>query len=73
MDADIKRLREALQENLSPETICLIAAYLQPGTSHSGGGEEGEAARAQLEWFHDQLVEMLGVKQMNEMMEVVGV
>ena len=67
-----EKLVEVLRESLSPEGICLIAAYVSPGVDHSGGGAVGAQARAELEWFRDLLVDMLGVKEYNATMEEVG-
>lgn len=69
----MEELTNALRENLSPRGIALIAAYLQPGLSHAGGGAAGLAAGRELEWFYEHLVGMLGTDEYNALAEEVGV
>ena len=47
-------LRDALRQNLSPQAVAAIAAYLQP--AHT----KDESVNRQLAWFQDLLVEALG-------------
>ena len=47
-------LHDVLKDNLSPEAVAVIAAYLQP--AHCGQ----EQVDRQVQWFVEQLVEALG-------------
>jgi len=47
-------LHDVLKDNLSPEAVAVIAAYLQP--AHCGD----ERVDRQVQWFAEQLVELLG-------------
>ena len=47
-------LRDVLKDNLSPEAVAVIAAWLQP--AHCGA----EQVDRQVRWFAEQLVEALG-------------
>ncbi len=59
-------LTNALRDNLSPETICLIVAHLQPVDSSHGQDSETRQALQGVEWFRDTLLEMVGVEFFNE-------
>jgi len=47
-------VRDVLKDNLSPEALAVIAAYLQPARC------EREQVDSQVRWFADQVVEGLG-------------
>ena len=47
-------LHDVLKDNLSPEAVAIIAAYLQP--AHCGQ----EQVDRQVRWFAEQLIELLG-------------
>jgi len=47
-------LRDVLKDNLSPEAVAVIAAYLQP--AHCGD----ERVDRQVQWFAERLAEALG-------------
>jgi len=47
-------LIDAIKDNISPEAVAVIAAYLQP--VHCGD----ERVDRQVQWFAEQLVEALG-------------
>jgi len=47
-------LRDVLKDNLSPEAVAVIAAYLQPARC---GDVQVDR---QVQWFVEQLVELLG-------------
>lgn len=52
-----QKLLDAIQENLSPHAVALIAAKLRPGCAR---GELGREAERQCQWLADRLVELLG-------------
>jgi len=47
-------LRDVLKDNLSPEAVAVIAAYLQPARCGQ------EQVDRQVRWFAEQLIELLG-------------
>ena len=51
-------LQNAMRDNLGPDAIAMLVAYLQPaiGRRHP---ESLQAPVGEIEWFHDQLVELL--------------
>lgn len=60
-------LSDAIRENLSPEAVATIIAYLQPV------GVDDPKVQREVQWFSDQLTETLGgVDQFNRLMEEVG-
>jgi len=52
--APAELLVDAIKDNLSPEAVAVIAAYLQP--AHCGD----ERIDRQVQWFVEQLVKLLG-------------
>ena len=60
-------LATAIRENLSPEAVAAIIAYLQPVATKDA------KVNAEVEWFGRQLAELLGdYEQVNRLMEYVG-
>jgi hypothetical protein len=59
-------LDDALRDNLSPEAIAVIVAYLQPARSKDA------AADRQVRWFSDRLVALLGADQFRRMQDELG-
>lgn len=50
-------LRDVLKDNLSPEAVAAVVSYLQPVSTRSS------AVNKEIEWFAEQLVELLGGHQ----------
>jgi len=64
-DTDV--LAEALKDNLSPEAVATIVAYLQPTRVKDA------KVQREVEWFSGMLVELLGgYKAFNRLMDEVG-
>jgi hypothetical protein len=51
---DEEDLFDALKDNLSPQAVAAIVAYLQPAQT------KNEAVNRQLRWFSDRLTELVG-------------
>jgi hypothetical protein len=60
-------LDDALRENLSPEAIAVIVAYLQPARSKDATADQ------QVRWFSDRLVALLGADQFRRLQDELGV
>jgi len=64
---DEQDLFDALKDDLSPEAIAAIVAYLQPAHTNN------DAVNRQLRWFADQLTELVGGhEQQGHLAEEVG-
>lgn len=63
---DEAELFEHIREQLSPETVAAIAAWLQPASTNNP-----EVDR-QMQWLIDKLIEMLGADQYNALCEDLG-
>lgn len=63
---DDAELFDHLREQLSPEAIVGIAAWLQPATT-----DNAEVNR-EIAWFQDQLVQMVGTTPYNRIAEDLG-
>lgn len=60
---DDAELFEHLREQLSPEAIVGIAAWLQPATTNNA------EVNREIAWFQGQLVQMVGTTQYNRLAE----
>ena len=69
---DPTALLEAIRENLSPEAVASIIAFLQPAAFYRPANEEAQRALQEVEWFADTLTGMLGVEEHNRLMEELG-
>ena len=63
---------KVIRENLSPEGVATIIAFLQPAAFYKPASEEALNGLRQAEWLADTLTEMLGVDEHNRLMEVLG-
>ncbi|MBI1373719.1 MAG: hypothetical protein GC159_13415 [Phycisphaera sp.] len=63
---DESELFEHIREQFSPEAVAAIAAWLQPASTNN------PAVDRQLQWFIEQLIEMLGTDQYNALCEELG-
>ena len=61
-----------IRDNLAAEGVATIIAFLQPAAFHKPANEEALKALRQAEWFADTLTDMLGVDEVNRLMEVLG-
>lgn len=63
---------KVINDNLSPEAIATIIAFLQPAAFYKTDNADAEQALRQVEWFADTLTEMLGVEEHNRLMDKLG-
>jgi len=63
---DESELFKHIREQFSPEAVAAIAAWLQPASTNN------PAVDRQIQWFIEQLVEMLGTEQYNALCEELG-
>ena len=59
-------LAAALKDNLSPEAVAAIAAFL------TAARVKNRQVQRQIEWFAGMLVDMLGVDEFNRLIDEVG-
>jgi hypothetical protein len=62
----------AIRDNLSPEGIAAIIAFLQPAAFYKPANADAVQALQQVEWLADTLTEMLGVDEHNRLMDQLG-
>ena len=58
-----EELKEALKDNLTPEAIATIAAYLQTVQIAN------QSVDREVAWFNNLLVDMLGTEEYNKLKE----
>jgi hypothetical protein len=69
---DHAAFESAIRENLSPEGVAALVMALQPAGSIRATTPEGDKAIEQVITFRDMLLEMIGVKNFNQMMDDLG-
>jgi hypothetical protein len=70
--ADQEAFEYVIRDNLSPEGVATIVAFLQMAAFHKAANEESLNALRQAEWFADTLTQMLGVEEVNRLMNELG-
>lgn len=60
-------LIDAIRENLSPQAVAAIIAYLQPVNTNDPG------VTREVQWFAKQLTDAIGSQQINQLMDEIGV
>jgi len=63
---------KVIRDNLSPEAVATIIAFLQPVAFYKPANDDAMRALRQVEWFANTLTEMLGVDEHNRLMEALG-
>ena len=69
---DQQAFEEVIRENLSPEGVAALVMALQPAGSIRATTSEGERAIDQVIWFHNTLLDMIGVDTFNRTMDELG-
>jgi len=69
---DQAAFEQVIRENLSPEGIATVIAFLQPAAFYKPANENAEQALRQVEWFADTLTDMLGVDEHNRLIDELG-
>ncbi len=69
---DQEAFEKVIRDNLSPEGVATIIAFLQPAAFYKPANEDAIRGLQQAEWLADTLTEMLGVDEHNRLMEQLG-
>lgn len=69
---DQEAFEQVIRENLSPEAVATIIAFLQPAAFYKPANQDAMNALRQVEWFADTLTAMLGVDEHNRLMDELG-
>lgn len=69
---DQEAFERVIRDNLSPEAVATIIAFLQPAAFYKPANEEAMQALRQVEWLANTLTDMLGVEEHNRLMEELG-
>lgn len=68
---DQEAFEQVICENLSPEAVAMIIAFLQ-SASCQPTNEDAMNALRQVEWLTDTLIDLLGVEQHNRLIDKLG-
>jgi hypothetical protein len=69
---DQEAFEKVIRDNLSPEAVTAIIAFLQPAGIYRPANDDARQALRQVEWFADTLREMIGVREHGRMMDELG-
>lgn len=69
---DQEEFEKVIRDNLSPEGIATIVAFLQSAAFYKPANEDAAQALRQVEWLADTLTAMLGAEEHNRLMEELG-
>ncbi len=69
---DQEAFEQVIRDNLSPEGVAAIIAFLQPASFYKPANEDAMKALQQVEWFANTLTEMLGAAEHNRLMNELG-
>jgi len=69
---DQEAFEKVIRDNLSPEAVATIIAFLQPAAFYRPANDEAMQALRQVEWLANTLTDMLGVEEHNRLMEELG-
>lgn len=69
---DQKAFERAIRDNLSPEGVVAIIAFLRPAEAYRPASEAGRQALQQVAWLADTLLEMVGVEEHNRLLDEIG-
>ncbi len=66
---DQEIFESVIRDNLSPEGVAAIIAFLQPATLQKPATEDQRKALREVEWFVDALIGLLGVDEYNRLLD----
>jgi hypothetical protein len=69
---DQTAFEQVIRDNLSPEGVATVIAFLQPAAFYKPANADALAALQQVEWLADTLTEMLGADEHSRLMEKLG-
>ena len=69
---DQEAFEQVIRENMSPEGVAALVMALQSAGSIRTKTPEGEQALQQVIWFHNTLLDMIGVTTFNQTMNELG-
>ena len=69
---DQEAFERVIRENLSPEAVATVIAFLQPAAFYRTANTKAMQALRQAEWLADTLTELLGVDEHQRLIEELG-
>ena len=69
---DQAAFEKVIRDNLSPEAVATLIAFLQPAAFYKPANNDALQALRQVEWLADTLTAMLGAEEHNRLMEELG-
>jgi len=69
---DQEASERVIRDNLSPEGIATIIAFLQPATMRRGPSDEAQRGLCELEWCVDTPIDLLGVDEYGRLLNELG-
>ena len=69
---EMEAFERVFRDNLTPECVAVVIAYLQPVASRHATSDKQRAAFRQAEWLVDTMLKMLGLNEFNRLAEELG-
>jgi hypothetical protein len=69
---DQEAFEKVIRDNLSPEGVATIIAFLQPAAFYKPANEDAIRGLQQAEWLADTLTDMLGIDEVSRLFEELG-
>ena len=69
---DQEAFENAIRENLSPEGVVAVIAFLRVADSYHLTSAEGQRALREVDWLANTLLEMVGVGEFNRLSDELG-
>jgi hypothetical protein len=69
---DQEAFEKVIRDNLSPEGVATIIAFLQPAAFYKPANEDAIRGLQKAEWLDDTLTDMLGVDEVSRLFEELG-
>lgn len=69
---DQEAFENVIRDNLSPEAVVAIIAFLQIAGNYRNDTPENEHAINQVNWFRETLLDMIGVEEFNTLINEIG-
>ena len=70
--AEQQAFETAIRNNLSPEGVVAVIAFLSTASITHPDNDEHRKAIEELRWFRDRLLEMVGVEEYNRLLDELG-
>ena len=69
---DHEAFQKVIRDNLSPQAVAAIVAFLEPAALRRAPSQEAREAMHEVEWFADALRALIGIDEHGRLMDELG-